>query len=53
VVTAPDGSRLSAPLDLALWNQPEEGPDVRRIVTPVDPATVGIDPLPFLDSAAA
>jgi HD-GYP domain-containing protein (c-di-GMP phosphodiesterase class II) len=52
VVTAPDGSRLSTPCDLALWDQPE-GPDVRRIVTPVDPATVGIDPLPFLDSAAA
>ncbi len=52
VVTAPDGSRLPVPLDLALWDQPE-GPDVRRIVTPVDPATVGIDPLPFLDSAAA
>lgn len=53
VVTAPDGTRLSTPVDLALWDQPDEGPDVRRIVIPVDPATVGIDPLPFLDIAAA
>jgi HD-GYP domain-containing protein (c-di-GMP phosphodiesterase class II) len=53
VVTAPDGTRLATPVDLALWDQAEDGPDVRRIVTPVDPATVGIDPLPFLQSAAA
>jgi putative nucleotidyltransferase with HDIG domain len=53
VVTGPDGARLPNPYDLPLWvdNAPEGS--ARRIVTPVDPVDAGIDPLPYLDDAAA
>jgi hypothetical protein len=53
VIAGPDGTRLPAPHDVALWidNVPD-GPQP-RIVTPVDPADAGIDPLPYLDEAAA
>ena len=53
VVVAPDGTRLAAPRDVALWvDTTPEGPPP-RIVTPIDPADAGIDPLTFLDEAAA
>jgi HD-GYP domain-containing protein (c-di-GMP phosphodiesterase class II) len=53
VVMAPDGSRLAAPRNVALWAESTPDGPPPRIVTPVDPAEVGIDPLPFLDDAAA
>jgi putative nucleotidyltransferase with HDIG domain len=53
VVTGPDGARLPKPYDLALWVDSAPGGPVRRIVTPVDPGDAGIDPLPYLDDAAA
>jgi putative nucleotidyltransferase with HDIG domain len=53
VVVAPDGSRLAAPRNVALWAESTPDGPPPRIVTPVDPAEVGIDPLPFLDDAAA
>ena len=53
VIAGPDGALLTAPRDLPLWV--DDGPDgpPPRIVTPVDPADAGIDPLPYLDDAAA
>ncbi|MFO7694743.1 MAG: HD-GYP domain-containing protein [Vicinamibacterales bacterium] len=53
VVAGPDGARLATPRDVALWV--DDGPDgpPPRIVTPVDPADAGIDPLACLDDAAA
>ena len=53
VITGPDGSRLSAPRDVALWEENSPGGPPPRILTPVDPADAGIDPLPYLDDAAA
>jgi putative nucleotidyltransferase with HDIG domain len=53
VIAGPDGTRLPAPHDVALWidNVPDGPPP--RIVTPVDPADAGFDPLPYLDDVAA
>jgi hypothetical protein len=53
VILGPDGARLDTPFDLALWV--EDGPDgpPPRIVTPVNPADVGIDPLAYLEASAA
>jgi hypothetical protein len=53
VIVGPDGAPLARPRDVALWI--EDGPDgpPPRIVTPVDPAEAGVDPLRFLDEAAA
>jgi len=53
VIVGPDGRRLAAPQDIALWNDytPDNPPP--RIVTPVNPDEAGIDPLLFLDDAAA
>ena len=53
VIVGPDGQQLATPLDVPLWA--EDGPDgpPPRIVTPVDPAEAGIDPLPYLDATAA
>ena len=53
VVTAPDGTPLAAPRDVPLWVAGTPDAPTPRIVTPVDPAGTGIDPLPFLDDAAA
>jgi putative nucleotidyltransferase with HDIG domain len=53
VVVGPDGQRLSNPNDVALWADDSPDGPPPRIVTPVDPADVGIDPLPYLDEAAA
>jgi len=53
VVVDADGHRMATPVDLALWmNDSTDGPPP-RIVTPVDPKDVGIDPLMFLDEVAA
>jgi putative nucleotidyltransferase with HDIG domain len=53
VIVGPDGQPLSKPYDIALWAEASPDAPPPRIVTPVDPAEVGIDPLPFLDDAAA
>ncbi len=53
VIAGPDGAKLAAPRDVALWvDDGADGPPP-RIVTPVDPSVAGIDPLPYLDDAAA
>ncbi len=53
VVVDPDGRRLAAPYDVALWSGEGGGGPPPRIVTPVDPEEAGIDPLPYLDDEAA
>jgi putative nucleotidyltransferase with HDIG domain len=53
VIAGPDGTRLPAPRDVALWSDNVPYGPPPRIVTPVDPADTGIDPLPYLDEAAA
>ena len=53
VIAGPDNAVLANPYDVALWI--DEGPagPTPRIATPVAPADVGIDPLRYLDEAAA
>jgi putative nucleotidyltransferase with HDIG domain len=53
VIVDPDGRTLAAPYDLALWSEAGASGPPPRIVAPVDPEEVGIDPLPYLDDAAA
>jgi putative nucleotidyltransferase with HDIG domain len=53
VVVGPDGRRLPAPVDLALWADDTPAGPPPRIVCPVDPAEAGFDPLTLLDPAAA
>jgi putative nucleotidyltransferase with HDIG domain len=53
VITGPDGSRLAVPVDLALWADDNPAGAPPRIVCPVDPQAAGVDPLAFLDTAAA
>jgi len=53
VVVGPDGRRLDKPFDLALWMDDSTIGPPPRIVTPVDPGTVGIDALRILEEAAA
>ncbi len=49
VVTGPDGAKLARPATCRCgWTTVADGPPP-RIVTPVDPAEAGIDPLPYLD----
>ncbi len=53
VIIGPDGSRLASPYDIPLWQQDSPSGPPPRIVTPVSPAEVAIDPLPYLDETAA
>jgi hypothetical protein len=53
VIVDADGLRLTTPVDLALWMDDSTIGPPPRIVTPVDPISVGIDPLTLLDDAAA
>jgi len=53
VVVSPDGQRLEKPHDVALWEEDDPAGPPPRIVTPVDPAEAGINPLPYLDAPAA
>jgi putative nucleotidyltransferase with HDIG domain len=52
VVRMPGGETPRVPIELALWEGPPPGETPRRIVTPVDPATVGIDALSQLNDTA-
>jgi HD-GYP domain-containing protein (c-di-GMP phosphodiesterase class II) len=53
VIIGPDGNRLTTPYDIALWQHDSPAGPPPRIVTPVSPADVAIDPLPYLDETAA
>ena len=44
-----DGARLDLPYERNLWESPHEGAPPDSIVSPVDPAEVGIDPLNHLE----
>jgi putative nucleotidyltransferase with HDIG domain len=46
VLTTADGTRLEVPQDRSLFET--SGPDAQSIVSPLDPAAHGIDPLSFL-----
>ena len=48
VIAAVDGEKLQRPYDINLWEVPDEGDGPRSVVSPIDPATVGIDPLTYL-----
>jgi putative nucleotidyltransferase with HDIG domain len=52
VIVGADGQRLAAPHDVALWAEDDPAGPPPRIVTPVDPAEAGVDPLPYLDAEA-
>jgi len=52
VVIDAEGHRLDTPVDLALWMDDSSIGPPPRIVTPVDPKEIGIDPLTFLDEVA-
>jgi hypothetical protein len=54
VLLAADGTRLELPFERNLWEpQPEGGADgdLANVISPVDPADYGLDPLTFLESA--
>jgi HD-GYP domain-containing protein (c-di-GMP phosphodiesterase class II) len=53
VVVDPAGRRLAEPYDISLWMTEDRNGRQPRIVTPVDPNEAGIDPLAYLDDAAA
>jgi putative nucleotidyltransferase with HDIG domain len=48
VVADVSGEKLARPYDVNLWEDEPEAPGPRSIVGPVDPATMGIDPLTYL-----
>jgi putative nucleotidyltransferase with HDIG domain len=53
VLFAADGARLELPFERNLWETQadREGDALENVVAPVDPATLNIDPLNFLESA--
>jgi putative nucleotidyltransferase with HDIG domain len=53
VIADPDNKPLARPYDVALWVGEGPAGSSPRIVSPVAPADVGIDPLPYLDETAA
>jgi putative nucleotidyltransferase with HDIG domain len=53
VVFAPDGTRHDTPLERNLWERTADGATPDAIVSPLDPASYGIDPLNFIDVARA
>ena len=49
----PDGSPYDVPLDRNLWERSPEGAAADAIVSPVDAAPYGIDPLSYIEVARA
>jgi cyclic di-GMP phosphodiesterase len=49
----PDGSAYDLPLERNLWERAPDGAAADAIVSPVDPAPYGIDPLSYLEVARA
>ncbi|HXG89773.1 MAG TPA: HD-GYP domain-containing protein [Vicinamibacterales bacterium] len=47
VILGTDGEKLTRPYDVNLWES-EEGRNTKAVISPLDPATVGIDPLTYL-----
>ena len=48
IVLGANGEKLARPRDVNLWEPVEEGREPHGIVKPVDPTSVGIDPLTYL-----
>ena len=48
VIADATGEKLTRPYDLNLWEVPDDGPGPRSVVSPVDAATIGVDPLTYL-----
>ena len=53
VLFGPDGARYDAPLERNLWERAPDGAPLDSILSPLDPAPYGIDPLNFIDVARA
>ena len=53
VLFSPDGARYDAPLERNLWELAPDGSPPDSILSPLDPAPYGIDPLNFIDVARA
>jgi putative nucleotidyltransferase with HDIG domain len=48
IILGAGGEKLARPRDVNLWEPVEEGREANGIVKPIDPATVGVDPLTYL-----
>jgi putative nucleotidyltransferase with HDIG domain len=48
VVATASGDKLQRPYDSNLWETKEEGEGPKSVMSPIDPAAVGIDPLAYL-----
>jgi putative nucleotidyltransferase with HDIG domain len=48
VVATASGQKLQRPYDSNLWEVKEEGEGPTSVISPIDPAAVGIDPLTYL-----
>ena len=53
ITMGPDGARYDAPLERNLWERAPDGSPPDGILSPLDPAPYGIDPLNFIDVARA
>jgi HD-GYP domain-containing protein (c-di-GMP phosphodiesterase class II) len=48
VIAGSDAVKLQRPYDVNLWEAGDEAPGPQTVISPVDPADVGIDPLTYL-----
>ena len=48
VVAGSDGTKWLRPFDVNLWEADETSPGPKSVLKPVDPSTIGIDPLNYL-----
>ena len=48
VIVGADGEKLDRPYDVNLWEATAETPGPTSVTSPVDPATVSVDPLTYL-----
>jgi putative nucleotidyltransferase with HDIG domain len=48
VIAGAAGQKLPRPYDLNLWETPATGEGPKSIISPIDPAVAGIDPLTYL-----
>jgi hypothetical protein len=48
ILFAADGSRLELPLDVNLWESEPDAAHAATVVSPLNPADYGIDPLAFV-----
>ena len=48
VIIGADAQKLVRPYDVNLWDTAADGSGPKAVVSPVDPATMGIDPLTYL-----